>query len=145
MGTTITVPAELVDDLRIGLYTCLADAAEDTTDAAARRERERRPGWFQSARSKFERTWELLDRIGWAESDEPKALDLELETHREALLDALEVMLLVGEDDLDDAAAVDAERARRGEPARSEATAERVSAVRCFADSIGVGRPGEPS
>jgi hypothetical protein len=143
MGTTITVPAELVDDLRIGLYACLADAAEDTSDAAKRRERERHPEWFQSARSKFERTWELLDLIGWAEPGQPEALDLELETYRDALLDALEVLLLVGEDDLDDSAAVDAERAQRGEAPRSEATADRVSALRHFASSVGVGRPGE--
>ena len=45
MGTTITVPAELVDDLRVGLYACLADAAEDTSDATTRRERERHPEW----------------------------------------------------------------------------------------------------
>lgn len=143
MGTTITVPAELVNDLRIGLYTSLADAAEDTSDAATRRERERHPEWFQSARSEFERTWELLDRIGWAESDQPEALDLDLQTHREALLDALEVLLFVGEDDLEDSAAVDAERAHSGEAARSEATADRVSALRHFASSVGVGRPGK--
>jgi hypothetical protein len=143
MGTTITVPAELVNDLRIGLYTCLADAAEDTSDAATRRERERHPEWFQSARSMFERTWELLDVIGWAQPDQPEALDLDLETHREALLNSLEVMLSVGEDGLDDSAAVDAERAQRGAAPRSEATAGRVSALRHFAGSVSVGRPGE--
>jgi hypothetical protein len=145
MRVTITVPAELVNDIRIGLYVCLADAAEQTCEAAKRGERERHPEWFQSARAKFERTWRLLDRIGWAEADRPEPFELDPDSDREALLDALEVMLLVGIDDLDDAAAVDAERVRRGEPPRSQATADRVSALRHFAGSIGVGRPRKPS
>ena len=142
MGATITVPAELVNDIRIGLYTCLADAAEDTSDTAKRRDRERHPEWFVSARAKFERAWGLLDRIGWAEPHRPEPVELEPDAHRRALLDALEVMLLIREDDLCDDAPVDAERARRGEPPRFGAAADRVSALRHFADSIGVGDQG---
>jgi hypothetical protein len=63
MGTSISVPAELVDDLRVGLYTCLADAAEDTSDAAKRRERERHPEWLISAASR--RRSSASRRIRW--------------------------------------------------------------------------------
>jgi hypothetical protein len=41
MSSVITVPAELVSQIHEGLYECLADAAEETSDAATRRQRER--------------------------------------------------------------------------------------------------------
>ncbi len=53
------------------------------------------------------------------------------------LNEALDVMLAVGEDDLKEADAVDAERAKRGEPPKRETTTNRVLAVREFAASLG--------
>jgi hypothetical protein len=69
MSTIITVPAELVGQLRVGLLSVLADAAEDILNAAKRRGRERHSEWFQGARGKFERAFVLLDLIDWSEPD----------------------------------------------------------------------------
>ena len=43
MSAIITVPAELVGQVRIGLQSVLGDAAEDITQAVERPQRERRP------------------------------------------------------------------------------------------------------
>lgn len=50
--------------------------------------------------------------------------------------EALDVRLLVAEDDLEEADLVDAERAEQGEPPEREATTNRVLALREFAASV---------
>lgn len=61
---------------------------------------------------------------------------LDLRRHGQAMIEALDVRLLVGEDDLKEAAAVDAERAERGESPMRQQTAVRVEAVREFAAAV---------
>jgi hypothetical protein len=137
MSTIITVPAELVDQVRVGLLSVLADAAEDISDAAKQRGRERHPEWFQGARGKFERAFALLDLIDWGEPDRAAAVRVDLREHRRALNEALDVVLLVGEDDLGEADEVDADRATRGQPPKRAATTNCVLAVREFAAAVG--------
>jgi hypothetical protein len=130
------VPAELVGQVRIGLQSVLGDAAEEITDAVERPECERHPEWFHGGRTKFERTFALLDVIGWRESDQRAAVRFDLGEHRRALIEALEVMLRVGEDDLEEADLVDTERAQRGETPKRNATAKRVRTLREFAAGV---------
>ncbi|HTU79658.1 MAG TPA: hypothetical protein VMF09_12945 [Solirubrobacteraceae bacterium] len=78
----------------------------------------------------------LLDLIGWSEPKHSSALRLDLRQHGQAMIEALEVRLLVAEDDLKEADAVDAERKERGEPPKRQRTVERVEAVREFAAAV---------
>jgi hypothetical protein len=137
MSTIITVPAEIVSQVRIGLPNVLADGAEEITAAVEREGYERSPKWFQGGRAKLERACALLDLIGWSEPERAAAVRVDLREHGKALNEALRVMLMVGEDDLEEADPVDAARARRGEPPKREATTKRVLALREFAASLG--------
>jgi hypothetical protein len=61
---------------------------------------------------------------------------IDLRAHQQALTQALDVRLLVAADDLKEAAAVDAERAERGEPPTRETTEHHVTALREFAAAV---------
>lgn len=132
----ITVPAEMLSELRNGLHTVLGDAAQGISQVTDAGGRERHPEWYAEHRERFERTWALLDLIGWSEPKHPPALRLDLYGHRQAVIEALDVRLLVAEDDLKEAGAVDAERAERGEPPKRQQTIERAEAVREFAAAV---------
>lgn len=132
----ITVPAELVSELRHGLHTVLGNAAEGVSQITERFGREHHPEWYAEQRERFERTWALLDLIGWRESKQPAAVQINLREQRRAVREALDVRLPVAEDDLEEADAVDAERAEQSEPPMREATTSRVLALREFAASI---------
>jgi hypothetical protein len=84
----------------------------------------------------FEGACVLLDRIGWGEPRHPAAMRIDLRIHRRAVREALDIRLLVAADDLEEADAVDAERAEKGEPSARDATEKRVAAVREFAAAV---------
>jgi hypothetical protein len=132
----ITVPAEMLREVRNGLHTVLGDAAQGISQITDTGGRERHPEWYAEHRERFERTWALLDLIGWSEPKHPSALRLDLRQHGQAMIEALDVRLLVAEDDLKEADAVDAERAQRGEPPKRQQTVERAEAVREFAAAV---------
>ncbi len=135
-GVIITVSAEMVGELRHGLYTVLGNAAEGVSQITEQFEREHHPEWYAEQRERFERTWALLDLIGWREPKQPAAIRINLHEHHRTVNEALDVRLLVAADDLDEADAVDAERAEQGEPPMREATTNRVFALREFASSV---------
>jgi hypothetical protein len=135
-GRPITVPAEMLSELRNGLHTVLGDAAQGISQISDTGGRERHPEWYAEHRERFERTWTLLDLIGWSEPKHPSAVRLDLRQHGHAMIEALDVRLLVAEDDLKEADAVDAERAQRGEPPKRQQTLERAQAVRDFAAAV---------
>jgi hypothetical protein len=80
----------------------------------------------------LDKVFALLDVVGWCEADKPAEVRIDLCEHRWALLKAIEVMALVAADELDELGKVDAERARRGERPKREATLKRVSTVSDF-------------
>jgi hypothetical protein len=135
-GQLITVPAEMLGELRNGLYTVLGDAAQGISQITDVGGRESHPEWYAEHRERFERTWALLDLIGWSEPKHPSAFRLDLHRHGQAMIEALDVRLLVAEDDLKEADAVDVERAQRGEPPKRQRTIERADAVREFAAAV---------
>ena len=132
----ITVPAEMASELRDGLHTVLGDAAEGVSQTTEQFEREDHPECYAEQRERFERTWALLDLIGWHEPKQPATVRINLREHHRAMTEALDVRLLVAADDLEEANAVDAERAEQGEPPKREATTTQVLALREFAASI---------
>jgi hypothetical protein len=135
-GLIITVPAEMVGELRNGLHTVLGDAAQGVSQVTDRPDRERHPEWYVEHRERFERAWALLDLVGWGEPKQPAALRIDLRQHHHAVTEALGVRLQVGADDLKEAGAVDVERAADGEPSKREATIRRVHTLREFAAAV---------
>jgi hypothetical protein len=132
----ITVPAEMLRELRNGLHTVLGDAAQGISQITDAGGRESHPEWYAEHRERFERTWALLDLIGWSEPQHPSALRLDFRQHGQAMIEALDVRLLVAEDDVKEADTVDAERAKRGEPPKRQQTVKRAEAVREFATAV---------
>ncbi|HWX86661.1 MAG TPA: hypothetical protein VNX67_00650 [Solirubrobacteraceae bacterium] len=126
----------MASELRNGLHSVLGDAAQGVSQTTERCGRERHPEWYAEHRERCERTSAVLDLIGWGEPKQPAAIRLDLRQHHRTVSEALAIRLLVGEDDLKEADAVDAERAEQAEPPKREATIKRVLALREFAAAI---------
>jgi hypothetical protein len=133
--TTITVPAELVGDLRQCLHSQLGAPAEGILDAIARSDRETHPA-YEPHLGHLGAVCAVLDLIGWTTPRQPVATTLDLTAHHDVVTGALDFALQASVDDVDEAAAADAERAARGEPAKGAATLERTSALREFAACV---------
>lgn len=130
---TVTVPADIVVDLRTGLYAQIGIAGEQLDRLTAKPDRERHPEWYRKPLDDLDRVRSLLDAIGWRQSDTLVAsVELDLSEHQWALLRALETMLEAIEDpdtnDMGDAA--------RSTPPAVEAARRRASAIRAFVHSI---------
>ncbi len=135
-GDIITVPAELVANLRIGLHHLLGTAAEDVADITSRPRREQHPEWYEESRVHLEQAWALLDLIGWADPRQQTAARIDLRQHRWAATGALDAAVMFGDEELAEADVVDAERAERGQPSKREATIERARALREFTAAV---------
>ena len=136
MNTTLTVPAEMVGQLRDGLHSVLGGAAQDISQTAEQPGREQHPESYEEPREHYDRACVLLDLIGWGDPEQPTPAQVDLPAHRWALMEALDVLLLDADADMEEADAVDAERAKRGEPPKREATTRRVLALREFVASV---------
>ncbi len=132
----ITVPAEMVSELRDGLHTVLGDAAQGISLVTDNGGRECHPEWYAEHGERLERTWALLDLIGWGEPKQPAAIRIDLRKHHQAVTEAFRVRLQVTADSLKEAHTVDAERAEHGEPSKRDATTRRVRTLREFAAAI---------
>lgn len=146
-GVLVTVPAGVVYELRRTLHLELSCAAQDVDEVAVRKGQVTHPEWYEEALARFDAIRALLDEIGWWNTDPPAEVPLDLRTHRLVVTRALETALLLADADMKDLDAVEAERARRGEPSRREGTTQRVSALCEFAvavkDLAGQGRSDE--
>lgn len=131
--STLTIPAELVALVRSALFTELGSAAEDTAHVVEQHDHEDHPERFAEPLQQHDAARTLLDAIGWQSAEPPADVQVDLHAHRAALAAALDVALLVGDEQLAEAERVDIERARRGEPSKREATTRRVLALREFA------------
>jgi hypothetical protein len=125
-GDIITVPAELVANLRIGLHHLLGTAAEDIADITSRPRREQHPEWYEESRAHLEQAWALLDLIGWADPRQPTAGRIDLRRYRWAAITGLDAAVMFAEEELAEVDLVGAERAERGQPPKREATIERA-------------------
>jgi hypothetical protein len=77
--------------------------------------REQHPEWYREPLEHFDRVRALLDLIGWDATDTPAEVHIDLHEHQGAILDALRVEMIISDADLEEATAVDAERAKQGE------------------------------
>jgi len=136
MSTTVTVPAQVVTLVRSALHTELGNAAEALAGVVERHGNEDHPEWFTEPLQRHDATRALLDVIGWDNTSQPVDARVDLRIHREALTAALDVALLVGDEELAEAEQVDAERAKRGEPSKRETTARRVLALQEFVAAV---------
>jgi hypothetical protein len=130
MTSTLVVPAEMVAYLRDGLRAGIVDAATDVCDAGTHTEKLSRPGWYREPLAYLDRHRVLLDLIGWEHTDTQGDIQIDLQEHHEAVLEALWSGLDYADDDLREGMRVEAERARAGEPPRDVMLTERVLALR---------------
>jgi hypothetical protein len=129
-GAVITVPAQLVVNLRVGLHHLLGAAAEGIVDITSRRGREQHPEWYEDSRAHLEQAWTLLDLVGWANPRQPTAACIDLRQHRWAAVAALEAAVAFADEEVADLVLVDAESADRGQPPKREATIQRACPAR---------------
>jgi hypothetical protein len=135
-GSMLRVPAGMAKEARYGLHSVLGQAAQDVSVLSDRKGREDRPERYREPLARFDRARALLDVLGWGAPARPTGVVLDVREHGWALLKGLEVALIVGDDDLVEAALVDEERAARGEPPGEGETVLRVFSVREFVAAV---------
>jgi hypothetical protein len=135
-GALVTVPVEMIYELRKSPHIELSGAAQDIDAVAIRMGQVIHPEWYEEPLGRFDAIRALLDEIGWWNTDPPAEVRFDLDPHRLAVTRALEAVLLFAEADMNELDAVEAERAKRGEPSTREDTTRRVLALREFAAAI---------
>lgn len=135
-GVFVTVPAGVVYELRRTLHLELGCAAQDVDEVAVRMGQVTHPEWYEEPLGRFDAIRALLDGVGWWNTDPPAEVRFDLQTHRLAIMRALETALLLADADMKDLDAIETKRARRGEPSRREDTTRRVFALRGFATAV---------
>ena len=129
MSSKLTIPAELVRTLRIGLHSELGHAASEISHITHQRGREEHPEWYQEPLARLDGVRSLLDQVGWGETRQSVAIEIELTEHYAAVFGALRGQVLIHRDMLEEADQVDAERAEQGKPPKAQATITRAGAL----------------
>jgi len=130
MSRTLTIPANLIADVREALFGLMGDATEQIDQALIHPGREAHPEWYEKGRSQLERVFSLLDLVGWAAHGEPHAVDVDLREHGRTLKEAADGHLAFLADQEREADANDERRAEHGEPPRKDEIVERAAAFR---------------
>jgi hypothetical protein len=86
----VTVPAELVGDLRIGLCNELIVPAQGVVKVASRADRESRPQHYHEHLDYLGELCVLLDLVGWANPQQQAAVVVDLRAHGRAVISALD-------------------------------------------------------
>jgi hypothetical protein len=110
-GAQVTVPALIVDWLRNAAYAEVGSVAEALDTVAFANDREAHPEWFRGPAESLKQVFALLDAIGWAKTDPPDGVQLDLrEDYCWALMRALQGAAEFADDDdaSEDAACGDA-------------------------------------
>jgi hypothetical protein len=136
MSTMLTVPAEMVGYLRSGLHSGIGDAAETIAQVVGEPGREQHPEWYREPLTHFDRVRALLNTIGWAATDPPAEVSVDLHEHRHAILDALGVAMIVADADLKAAETVSTANGKTT-IRRVLALSEFAAAVEAQADALG--------
>jgi len=82
-----TVPAAAVVQLREALYSELGNVTEEI-DAIVVTSRRARDDWSPAV-ARFDRTRALLDALGWNERDPERDVEVDLDRHRQVIVEAL--------------------------------------------------------
>lgn len=105
-GAQVTVPALIVDWLRSAAYAEVGSAAEALDTVAFANDREAHPEWFRGPAESLKQIFALLDAIGWAKTDPPDGVQLDLrEDYCWALMRALQGAAEFADDDASEDAA----------------------------------------
>jgi len=133
MGTTLTIPADAVPVVRKALFCLMGDGAEEISRPLPEVGHELHPEWFAKGRLRLERVFVLLDLIGWAEGEQRRQVEVDVDNHGVTLRDAADGYLPVLEDRLKEADIDDAQRAEDGEPPCKQQMTNDVAALRTLA------------
>jgi hypothetical protein len=133
MSTTLTIPADVLRDVRRGLFCLLGNAAEWIVHYGVQPRHDCHPEWFEDPRERFERAVALLDVVGWDSGCPPADVDVELGEYGKTLKEAVEDYLPVREDQVREADLTDSWRVEHGKPPRKEQVIRRLAALREFA------------
>jgi hypothetical protein len=129
MSSKLTIPAELVRTLRIGLHGELGEAASEIDHLTHQRGREEHPEWYQGPLARLDGIRALLDLVGWGETQQPVGIEIDLAEHHMALFGAVHSQVLIHQDMVEEADLVDAERAEQGKRPKAQATIARAAAL----------------
>jgi hypothetical protein len=129
MSSKLTIPAELVRTLRIGLHSELGEAASEIDSISYQPGREEYPEWYEEPLLQLDCARALLDAIGWGETQQRSAVEIDLAEHHDALFGALRGQVLIHRDMIEEADQVDVDRAEQGKPPKAEATIARAAAL----------------
>jgi hypothetical protein len=111
----VTVPASVVDWLRRAAYAEIGSAAQALDTAAFSTDRETHPEWFRGPVENLREIYTLLDAIGWAKTDPPLGVQIDLSADGWALMRTLAGALEFADEDASEAVARgDVEYAGRG-------------------------------
>jgi hypothetical protein len=136
MSTTLTIPANVISDVREGLFCLMGDAIQEIDAALIQPERELYPEWFERDRRRLEGVLALLDLIGWAADGESREVKVDLREHGRSLKEAVDGFLPLLADQEEEADANDAWRAEQGKPPRKDEIIASALALREFSTLI---------
>jgi hypothetical protein len=136
MSTTLTIPANVVPDLREGLLCLMGDATQEINGALIRPERELHPEWFKTGRQRMDHAFALLDLIGWAAGGESRVVRIEVRTYGQPLKEAVDSFLPLLAAQEEEADASDVWRAEHGKAPRKAEIIGRALVLREFATRV---------
>jgi hypothetical protein len=131
MNATITIPDAMMEDLRTGLHSVLGAAAESLADVAKKADRECHPEWYEEPLEELEHAITVLDVIGWSSNEQPARVALDAHEHRRVLLEAIDMVLLVAGDNLEELT-----RRAQVERVKRDRLAQRVEGLSDFAETV---------
>ena len=102
--TLVTVPASLVDWLRRAAYAEIGSAAEELDTAVTSIGREAHTDWFPGPMQSLRETYALLGAIGWAKTDPPLGVQIDLSEDGWALMRVLSSALEFADEDINQTA-----------------------------------------
>ncbi len=129
-GAMVTVPAGIVDWVRRAAYAEIGSAAEALDTAAFSTDREAHPEWFCGPVESLREVYALLEAIGWAKTDPPLGVQIDLSPDGWALMRVLSSALEFADEDISQTACSIVEHAaQHGPVAEPDAEVERVGAL----------------
>jgi hypothetical protein len=136
LSNILTIPADVVPDVREGLFCLMGEATQGLDQALIRPGRHLHREWFADDRTLLEHVFAMLDLIGWDVDREPHAVAVELEHHGQRLSEAVDRYLPLLEVQETEADVDDERRADEGKPPIKEEITGRLAALRNLAALI---------
>lgn len=137
MSTTLTIPANVILDVRESLFCLMGEALQEIGSALIQRDRELHPEWFEGDRRRLEDVFALLDLVGWGARGERREVEIDVRELGRPLKEAVDGYLPSLADQEDEADANDAWRAEQGRPPRKDEIIASALALRKFAMLLG--------